>query len=305
MALDVGDRVVEPVHAFDEGVAEIRDRREIVGTHPGLVDHRAHQGRLLAQVPRTVAGARAVGHAAVERHSDDADVDAVPLLRLFEEPAAHEGRDPGVARLVLLAPRLPALLRDLRRACISIRFAAHRNSSSTFPGGLAISARSPAQDDGALHQCRVREQQVDDPRGGGAVVRAEAERLDAAVLAHQVARRVRDQRQYAGEVFARRRRLQVLHDLEAGAAAAQDLQGAAGLAACGVVVDADRVHPWPSRCGGGEYSAGRASAPPVTIAVSNSHFARRVPRQDRHDRRSAPDLPRTESQGEDGLRSSG
>ena len=46
--------------------------------------------------------------------------------------------------------------------------------------------------------------------------------------------------------------------------------------------------------GAGGQAASRSS--------SSSHFARRVPRQDRHDRRSAPDLPRIEPQGEDGLR---
>ena len=90
MAFDVRDRLVEPVNALDGDVAEVGDLREIAGAHSGLVVHHAHQRRLLAQVPRAMAGARTIGHPTVERHPHDSDVDAVPFGRLFMQGAAHE-----------------------------------------------------------------------------------------------------------------------------------------------------------------------------------------------------------------------
>ena len=115
-----GEEVFDPlqgvhqVDGVDAGVAQVRDIAKLIGRFQGLIVDPPHEGGLIADLPRAVAGARPVGGAAVPGHADQADIDPG---RIFAVRQAHEGRNPAVARHDKTAERLIELL-------------GHRNSPS-------------------------------------------------------------------------------------------------------------------------------------------------------------------------------
>ena len=92
---DLGEPALEVERPLHPGVAEVGDPAELVGRDPARLVDLAHQRRLVADLARAVARAGAVGHAAVERHADQPDVDVRQILAIGR---AHERRKPGVAR---------------------------------------------------------------------------------------------------------------------------------------------------------------------------------------------------------------
>jgi hypothetical protein len=97
-AVEVGDVVegaLQVVDARKRHVAQVGDGAELVRVDPAHVMDRPHQARLVAHLARPVAGARPVGHPAVEGHADEADVDAG---RVPGEGCPHEGGDFAIAR---------------------------------------------------------------------------------------------------------------------------------------------------------------------------------------------------------------
>ena len=89
----LGGGVVE--QRVEPRVADVGDAAERERIDAKDVMRRAHQRGEIAHRARPVAGAGAVGRAAVEGNAGDADVDAwqIELVR-----RAHEGRDFGEAR---------------------------------------------------------------------------------------------------------------------------------------------------------------------------------------------------------------
>ena len=92
---DLVERALEMERALHPGVAEIGDPAELIGCDAARLIDLAHQRGLVADLARPVPGAGAVGHAAVEGHADQPDVDGGEILAVGR---AHEGGEPGVAR---------------------------------------------------------------------------------------------------------------------------------------------------------------------------------------------------------------
>ncbi len=92
---DLAMRALELERFFDPGIAEIGDPAQRIGIDAGRLVDAPHQARLVADLARPVAGAGAVGHAAVERHADQPDIDPGEVLAIGR---SHEGRDAGVTR---------------------------------------------------------------------------------------------------------------------------------------------------------------------------------------------------------------
>ena len=88
-------RALEFERFLDPGIAEIGDPAQRIGIDAGRLVDAPHQARLVADLTRPVAGAGAVGHAAVERHADEPDIDPGEVLAIGRP---HEGRDAGIAR---------------------------------------------------------------------------------------------------------------------------------------------------------------------------------------------------------------
>ena len=93
--LDVVEAGFQIKRTLHPGVADIGHTAQVVGTDAaGLIDL-AHQARLIADLPRPVACAGAIGDAAIEGHTDHGDVH---LRQILTEWRAHEGRYAGVTR---------------------------------------------------------------------------------------------------------------------------------------------------------------------------------------------------------------
>lgn len=100
----------------------------------------------------------------------------------------------------------------------------------------------PANDDGALHEFGVLEEQIRHRLGCLVVLRIQLQGLEVLVLPDQICRGAGEQLEETLDISAREGVLQVFDDVELDAALAQDVQRAARLPSAGVVVDEYFVH---------------------------------------------------------------
>ena len=100
-----------------------------------------------------------------------------------------------------------------------------------------------AEDDGALHELGVSEEELDDGVGGRVVARPEPELREALVLSDEVARRIGDGAEDALEPGPADWRLQVLDGVELDAPLAEDRLHATRLTSPRVVIDEQPLHP--------------------------------------------------------------
>ena len=90
---DLFERAFQMERPLHPGVAEIGDRAQLERRDAARLIDLAHQRALIADLARAVPRARAIGHAAVERHPDQPDVDTVQVLAIGRP---HESREPRV-----------------------------------------------------------------------------------------------------------------------------------------------------------------------------------------------------------------
>ena len=133
-ALDAPDRVVQ-VDRVDRGVAAIGDPANLVGADVERVVGAPDQARHVADFTRAVAGAGAVGGAAVPRHADQRDVH---VREVGDVGQPHEGRHGAEARHVHAADRFVEAVAHRRRAPRLVRYRAA--AAASFGPKISASA---------------------------------------------------------------------------------------------------------------------------------------------------------------------
>jgi hypothetical protein len=81
--------------AGDWNIAHVGDPADLVWVDPGDVMDSAYQTRHIADLARPVTLSGPVFYPAIERHTDQCDIQ---LARIADQRRAHKGRDPRVAR---------------------------------------------------------------------------------------------------------------------------------------------------------------------------------------------------------------